>query len=70
MKQVCINCDKTFYPTVNNWIGYPQAWPNREQELPTKVFHSRGCMDSFLTKNANILSPIYKQIKEREARND
>ena len=26
-------------------------------------------MDSFLTKNANVLTPIYKQLKEREGNN-
>ena len=68
MKQYCITCDKVFYPTKNNYIGYPQAWPYN-QEPHTKIFHSRSCMDSFLTKNANVLTPIYKQIKEREGNN-
>ena len=26
MKQYCLNCNKVFYPTENNWIGYPQYW--------------------------------------------
>ena len=68
MKQICINCYKTFYPTENNWIGYPQAWPYN-QEPHIKIFHSRSCMDNFLTKNANVLTPIFKQIKEREGNN-
>ena len=82
MKQYCLNCNKVFYPTENNWIGYPQYWGgywdneeeryisnNVEIPLENKVFHSRSCMDSFLTKNANVLTPIFKQIKEREGNN-
>jgi len=82
MKKYCLTCDKVFYPTDNNYIGYPQYWGgcwdnelkiylphNVEIPLEAKVFHSRSCMDNFLTKNANVLTPIYKQIKEREGNN-
>ena len=70
MKQICLNCDKTFYVSEGNYRGYPQCWGGYyDNELQIKVFHSRGCMDNFLTKNANVLTPIFKQIKEREGNN-
>ena len=79
MKQICLNCDKTFYPTENNWIGYPYAsgsWSSEEQRyihinnhLTQRVFHSRGCMEEFLCKYTDVLTPIYKQLKEREGNN-
>ena len=82
MKQFCLRCDKVFYPTEKNLHGYPQYWGgywdneqqryiphNVEIPLENKVFHSRSCMDNFLTKNANVLTPIFKQIKEREGNN-
>ena len=79
MKVFCLNCDKKFYPTENNWIGYPYNsghW-NAEEEryihgdnhLTQRVFHSRGCMEDYLVKHASVLTPIYKQIKEREGNN-
>ena len=79
MKKYCLTCDKVFYPTDNNYIGYPSStgcWNEEEErwtwtENPThdRVFHSRGCMESFLCKHTDILTPIYKQIKEREGNN-
>ena len=79
MKQYCITCDKVFYPTDNNFIGYPfkSGHYNQEEqryiwaENPTynRVFHSRSCMEEFLCKHTDILTPIYKQIKEREGNN-
>ena len=79
MKQFCLTCDKVFYPTDNNYIGYPYRnghWSEEEQryvfaENPTynRVFHARGCMEEFLCKHTDILTPIYKQLKEREADN-
>ena len=79
MKQYCLTCDKVFYPTDNNYIGYPYKnghWSAEEQRYiwadnPTynRVFHSRGCMESFMCKHTDILTPIYKQIKEREGNN-
>ena len=76
MKQFCLTCDKVFYPTDNNYIGYPYSnghWSAEEQRYiwasnPTynRVFHSRSCMESFLCEHTDILTPIYKQIKERE----
>ena len=79
MKQYCLTCDKVFYPTDNNYIGYPFKngyWSAEEQRyivakntLYNRVFHSRGCMEEFMCKHTDILSPIYKQIKEREGNN-
>ena len=79
MKQFCLTCDKVFYPTDNNFIGYPFKnghWDHElsryifsETNVSSRVFHSRSCMDNFITKNANVLTPIYKQLKEREANN-
>ena len=79
MKQYCLTCDKVFYPTDNNYIGYPYRnghWSEEEQRYvwadnPThnRVFHARGCMEEFLCKHTDILTPIYKQIKEREGNN-
>ena len=79
MKQICLNCDKTFYPTENNYIGYPfdsDSWSYEEQRyirgdnhLTQRVFHSRGCMEEFLSKHTDVLTPIYKQIKVREGNN-
>ena len=83
MKQFCLTCDKVFYPTEKNWRSYPQYrggyWDNEQQryiphnvEIPleNKVFHSRGCMDQFLTIHTNYLTSIFKQLKEREVSND
>ena len=79
MKQFCITCDKVFYPTDDNYIGYPFRnghWSEEEQRYvhatnPThnRIFHSRGCMEEFLCEHTEILTPIYKQIKEREGNN-
>ena len=78
MKQFCLTCDKVFYPTDNNYIGYPSnysEWSEEEQryvradKTHNRVFHSRSCMESFLCKHTDILTPIYKQIKEREGNN-
>ena len=79
MKQYCLTCDKVFYPTDDNYIGYPYRnghWSEEEQRyivakntLYNRVFHSRGCMEEFLCKHTDILTPIYKQIKEREGNN-
>ena len=82
MKQICVNCDKVFYPTKNNYIGYPQSysgywdneheWISVERDIGIKVFHSRYCQDEFLTKHGNYLSRIFRELKqnEREATND
>jgi len=79
MKQYCLTCDKVFYPTNNNYIGYPFKngyWSAEEQRyifsetnVRSRVFHSRSCMESFLCEHTDILTPIYKQIKEREGNN-
>ena len=79
MKQYCLTCDKVFYPTDDNYIGYPFRnghWSEEEQRyivakntLYNRVFHSRGCMEEFMCKHTDILTPIYKQIKEREGNN-
>jgi len=79
MKQYCITCDKVFYPTNNNYIGYPfkgghwsaeeQRYVFSETDILSRVFHSRSCMEEFLCKHTDILTPIYKQIKEREGNN-
>ena len=83
MKQTCVNCNKIFYPTKNNYIGYPQSysgywsneddrWISVERDIGIKVFHSRHCQDEFLTKHGNYLSRIFRELKqnEREATND
>ena len=79
MKQICLNCDKTFYPTENNRNGYPYdsgSWSSEEQRyirgdnhLTQRGFHSRGGMEEFLSKHTDVLTPIYKQLKEREGNN-
>ena len=79
MKVFCLNCDKKFYPTENNWIGYPydnghwnveeDRYVHGDNHLTQRVFHSRGCMEDYLVKHASVLTPIYKQIKEREGNN-
>ena len=79
MKQFCLTCDKVFYPTDDNYIGYPYRnghWSEEEQRyivakntLYNRVFHSRGCMEEFMCKHTDILTPNYKQIKEREGNN-
>ena len=71
MKQKCLNCGLIFYPTKNNYVGYPYYW-DREKDMdspPYRVFHSRWCMDQFLSKHRDIITPILKQIKESEAIN-
>ena len=81
MKQVCINCDKVFYPTDNNYLGYPQSyrgawkgnrWISIDSNIENKVFHSRNCQDEFLSKHGDYLSRIFRDLKqnEREATND
>ena len=68
MKQKCMNCGLVFYPTKNNYVGYPYYW-HREKDMdssPDRVFHSRWCMDQFLSKHRDIITPIFKQIKESE----
>ena len=68
MKQKCIECGLVFYPTKNNYVGYPYIW-HRDKDIdssPARTFHSRYCMDQFLSKHSDILIPIFKQIKERE----
>ena len=82
MKQFCLNCDKVFYPTRNNGLGYPYYWggywANEQQRyvhdtpvitIENKVFHSRSCQDEYLAKHINYLTPIFKQLKEREGNN-
>ena len=71
MNQKCLNCGLIFYPTKNNYVGYPYYW-HREKDTdssPDRVFHSRWCMDQFLSKHRDIIIPIFKQIKESEAIN-
>jgi len=80
MKKFCLECNKVFYPTENNYIGYPFKGGYWDAELgrynfsespPTsRIFHSRHCMDSFISQRADILTPIFKQIKERENNHD
>ena len=81
MKQICLNCDKTFYVSEGNYRGYPQwfrgHWdnendrfiPDGEVPIQNKVFHARICMDEYLFKYSNYLTPIFKQLKEREGNN-
>jgi len=79
MKQFCLTCDKVFYPTDNNFIGYPFKnghWDHElsryifsETNVSSRVFQSRCCMEDFLCEHTDILTPIYKQLKEREANN-
>ena len=71
MKQKCMNCGLVFYPTKDNYVGYPYSW-HRQKDMdssPYRVFHSRWCMDEFLAKHSDIIIPIFKQIKESEAIN-
>ena len=83
MKQICVNCNKVFYPTKNNYVGYPQAssgywdhgedrWINVESDTNAKVFHSRWCQDQFLNRHGTYLTRIFRDLKtnEREATND
>ena len=83
MKQTCVNCDKVFYPTDNNYIGYPQSyrgywnyeddrWISIDSNIENKVFHSRHCQDEFLSKHGDYLSRIFRDLKqnEREETND
>ena len=63
MKQICVNCDKVFYPTKNNYVGYPQSYSgyfnndeNRWISLDTKhsirkILHRRM-----------ISNPIFKDV--------
>jgi len=69
MKQKCIECGLVFYPTKNNYVGYPYFYYKERERMdssPYRVFHSRWCMDQFLSKHSDILIPIFKQIKESE----
>ena len=71
MKQKCLNCGLIFYPTKNNYVGYPDCWHTENvfkdmDSSPYRVFHSRWCMDQFLSKHSDIIIPIFKQIKESE----
>ena len=76
MKKFCLVCNEVFYPTENNYIGYPFKggyWDNAlgryifsKTNVHNRVFHSRECMDKFIYEHADILTPIFNQIKERE----
>ena len=83
MKQICVNCNKVFYPTKNNYVGYPQfysgyfndnenRWISADCNIEIKVFHSRHCQDQFLSKHGDYLTRIFRDLKqnEREATND
>ena len=70
MKRKCITCDKVYYPTKNNYVGYPYFW-HIERAISIdrshdRVFCTRNCMDNFLAKHSDIIIPIFKQIKESE----
>ena len=70
MKQKCVNCDKVFYPTKDNYVGYPWIWHRQRADCEhDRVFCTRSCMDQFLSKHSDIIIPIFKQIKESEAIN-
>ena len=80
MKKFCLECNKVFYPTENNYIGYPFKigdWDKvlgryifSETPVTNRVFHSRLCMDRFISERADILTPIFNEIKERENNHD
>ena len=47
MKMHCKNCGIKFYPSENNYVGYPYGgWRNKGQ-AHTRVFHSRGCWENW-----------------------
>ena len=50
MKMHCKNCGIKFYPSENNYVGYPYTWHNRAP-AHTRVFHSRGCWEEWTAKN-------------------
>ena len=58
-----------FYPTKNNYVGYPYIGIEKNTDSSPDDFHSRWCMDQFLSKHRDIITPIFKQIKESEAIN-
>ena len=70
MKQKCTNCDKVFYPTKNNYVGYPWIWhSHRDQSIDwshNRIFCTNTCMGYFFSKHSDIIIPIFKQIKESE----
>ena len=68
MKQKCIQCDKVYYPTNNNFVGYPQTW-GVALDCNNRIFCTRGCMEYFIKNHEDIIIPIFKQIKESEAIN-
>ena len=74
MKRKCITCDKVYYPTKNNYVGYPYFW-HIERAISIdrshdRVFCTRNCMDNFLAKHSDSIIPIFNEIKERENNHD
>lgn len=69
MKQKCRNCNKIFYPTENNYIGYPYAYrSNEEKPEETRLFHSRGCWENFVNKNITSFTRLTNDIYNNEER--
>jgi len=69
MKQKCRNCNQIFYPTENNYVGYPYTcWVDRETPAETRLFHSRGCWEDFVNKNIASFTRLTHEIYNNEER--
>ena len=69
MKQKCTNCDKVFYPTKNNYVGYPWIWHSHRSDIDwshSRIFCTNSCMGEFISKHNDIILQFFKQIKESE----
>ena len=69
MKQKCRNCNQIFYPTENNYVGYPfPYWCTEGRSPETRLFHSRGCWEAFVNKNIASFTRLTHEIYNNEER--
>jgi len=55
MKMHCKNCGTKFYPSDNNYVGYPYAC-HTKAPAHTRVFHSRYCWEVWTANNITAYS--------------
>ena len=70
MKMHCKNCGVKFYPSDNNYVGYPYGgWRNKGQ-AHTRVFHSRGCWEDWTSKNQEAYTNWLRQFPDYDINSD
>tara|TARA_B100001057_G_C22732665_1_gene904466 strand:+ start:750 stop:977 length:228 start_codon:yes stop_codon:yes gene_type:complete len=56
MKMFCKNCGVKFYPTDNNFVGYPFGTYRNKAPAHFRQFHSRDCWEEWTAKNITAYS--------------